>query len=349
MTTSFNRIDLHTGDCVYLLVHYKNVDADEFLLSVSDGKKVWKGKFDEDDIEDMRKTLKMDYDSLLKKTKDALTCEHSSEWSFEYKLNSQRSEFQWYYAPDKDLTYMLGSCALKPANDASKSMCEILNHCIDRHKELKENTCVLQTDYDRISQERANALKRLEKCVVAKEELEKELYAKFVDVLNSKKDKIRKLKDNYTNGTESEAGPSGAKDEPIKTGQKKVTKRSAPCDGPSDEDRSDVDTTDEEMSSSSKGKKSKKTVKKSLLKAESDSVVLDTGDNSLGMSMVSRPRRNAEGNKRKTPSKPILPKVSSTEHRQERPVRMKKSITGSSSTSNRSSDNIDADDLIDNL
>ena len=44
MTTSFNRIDLSTGEKVYLLVKYKNEDSDEFHLSVSDGSKVWNGK-----------------------------------------------------------------------------------------------------------------------------------------------------------------------------------------------------------------------------------------------------------------------------------------------------------------
>lgn len=47
---------------------------------------------DEDDIED------------IKKTKDALTCEYSSDMSYEYKLNSQRTEFQWHYAPDEDIS-----------------------------------------------------------------------------------------------------------------------------------------------------------------------------------------------------------------------------------------------------
>ena len=174
MTTSFNKIDLSTGEKVYLLVKYKNEDSDEFHLSVSDGSKVWNGKcefwpfliwkikckgsyialmkyifhkvdwikndklpkplyklilsfhgycmwfgysvqwlanflflVDEDDIDNMRKTLKMDYESLLTKTKDALTCERSSGWSFEYKLNSQKTEFQWNYAPDEELTVSL--------------------------------------------------------------------------------------------------------------------------------------------------------------------------------------------------------------------------------------------------
>lgn len=65
---------------------------------------VWTISVDEDDIENMRKTLKLDYESLLKKTKDALTCEYSSGLSYEYKLNSQRTEFQWHYAPDEDIT-----------------------------------------------------------------------------------------------------------------------------------------------------------------------------------------------------------------------------------------------------
>lgn len=344
MTTWFNRIQLSTGDTAYLLVKYKSEDSDEFLLSVSDGSKVWKGKFDEDDIENMRKTLKLDYESLLKKTKDALTCEYSSGLSYEYKFNSPRTEFQWHYAPDEDITYMLGSCALKPARDPSKSICEILDHCIDRNKEMKERLSAVQTDYDRISQERANALKRLEKCVIAKEELEKELYSKFVDVLNSKKEKIRQLKSNYANG-DSLAGPSHVEEEPIKTGVKRVKKRSAPNDDEeSDQEKSDVDTSEEEASSP---RKSKKAMKKSPQK--DDSVVLDTSDCSLGTSLVSRPRRNAEANKRKTPSKPVLPKVPSSEQKSERPVRMKRAGTASSTTSNRSSDNVDPDDLIDNL
>lgn len=65
---------------------------------------VWTISVDEDDIENMRKTLKLDYESLLKKTKDALTCEYSPDLSYEYKLNSQRTEFQWHYAPDEDIT-----------------------------------------------------------------------------------------------------------------------------------------------------------------------------------------------------------------------------------------------------
>lgn len=54
---------------------------------------------------------------------------------------------------------MLGSCALKPANDPFKSICEILDHCINRTKEMKERLTAVQTDYDRTPQERANALK----------------------------------------------------------------------------------------------------------------------------------------------------------------------------------------------
>lgn len=53
---------------------------------------VWTISVDEDDIEN------------IKKTKDALTCEYSPDLSYEYKLNSQRTEFQWHYAPDEDIT-----------------------------------------------------------------------------------------------------------------------------------------------------------------------------------------------------------------------------------------------------
>lgn len=42
---------------------------------------------DEDDIENMRKILKLDYEFLLKKIKDVLICEYFFGLLYEYKFN----------------------------------------------------------------------------------------------------------------------------------------------------------------------------------------------------------------------------------------------------------------------
>ncbi|KAJ7375588.1 DNA repair protein xrcc4 [Desmophyllum pertusum] len=61
--------------------------------------------------------------------------------------------------------------------------------------QLKQEKTSLRSDNARLSSERKDALKLLDKCVTAKEEMEKDLFEKFAAVLNDKKSKIRQLKE----------------------------------------------------------------------------------------------------------------------------------------------------------
>ena len=66
-------------------------------------------------------------------------------------------------------------------------------YIIEQHVALKEQLSDVKSDYASVAEDRRHLLKRLEQCVDLKEKLEKDLYGKFVLILNEKKAKIRQL------------------------------------------------------------------------------------------------------------------------------------------------------------
>ena len=57
------------------------------------------------------------------------------------------------------LQFQLGSAKLKMRTDSAEYITKLFNHCIKGMKELGERIQLLETDNERLSQERINALK----------------------------------------------------------------------------------------------------------------------------------------------------------------------------------------------
>ena len=57
------------------------------------------------------------------------------------------------------LQFQLGSAKLKKRTDSAEFITRLFNHCISSMKELGEQIQLLETDNERLSQERINALK----------------------------------------------------------------------------------------------------------------------------------------------------------------------------------------------
>ncbi|XP_071480755.1 uncharacterized protein [Diadema antillarum] len=98
----------------------------------------------------------------------------------------------------------LGSVPLEPVASSPDAVKDILLYSIEAATDLKSAICRLETENERLSSERAQALKRLERCVVQKEDMEADLYAKFATILNGKKAKIRELKQKGNRQIEAE-------------------------------------------------------------------------------------------------------------------------------------------------
>ncbi|CAC5383026.1 XRCC4 [Mytilus coruscus] len=253
--------------------------------------------------------------------------------------NDGKSGFKLTLIDGIDVWKGQGRATLKSSSSPTDAISSVLNYCIECAKSQQVEIATLQTDNDRLSQERVNALKRLEKCVVAKEELERDLYSKFAAILNSKKEKIRELKESggvsVNNG---EPGPSRTTTQSSKRPAKQMNYSD------------DENTTDDEGAT-----QHSKKAKQSNRSMDDDSLVLED-ENEDKPKAVARPRRTRETNKKTPNSKPVLPKVSSKDSNtslSERPSTSRSSERPSSTRKSRASsgnsyDN-DADAMLDEI
>ncbi|KAI6058284.1 DNA-repair protein XRCC4 [Aix galericulata] len=88
---------------------------------------------------------------------------------------------------------MLGSLKLQKVSSPAEVVRELIGYCLDCLGRLQVKNEHLQKENERLFSDWSDVEKRLEKCVEAKEDLESDLYNRFILVLNEKKAKIRNL------------------------------------------------------------------------------------------------------------------------------------------------------------
>ncbi|BFZ15951.1 hypothetical protein BsWGS_18990 [Bradybaena similaris] len=344
---------------LYLETRLKDEGKEGFLLTVLDGETVWEGTISEEDLDEQCEKLKMDFDTYVKETKAAFTQENVSNLSFEchFKSAATSAQLSWKKILGQDVKFHLGSVTLKKCPNSAAKICEIFSHCIAQTRSLQAQVQSLESDNERLSIERQNALKRLDKCVTAKEQLEQDLYSKFALVLNSKKTRIQDLEEQLRSvetgeGASTSEASSALKNNVVLPASRKTARNkngeSSRQSSASVSDGDEVDT-EEETSSPKKSKiaASAKKVKteESFLKLSED----EEQEPKLAPAARRPQRQNAT--KKQTSAKPTLPRVSSGDV-PERPSSagkrsgLRKSGSGGSS---KSADNLDPDDLLNNF
>ncbi|XP_019622353.1 PREDICTED: DNA repair protein XRCC4-like isoform X1 [Branchiostoma belcheri] len=245
------------GQPFYLLTNVLQNGREGFQLTLSDGLTAWTGHVDGDDMHEMAVESGMEFETFVTESVRALTRENMGDITFHYAVEIQEEDvscrqFSWKkYIPSEKVRFQLGSIKLREAVTPVEVMQQIFDHALGRAEELKRTISDVQKEKDRLSGERAKALERLEKYVAQKEEMERDLYAKFVVVVNDKKAKIRQLKDELAQAREMAATQSSSR----KVSQ--TTKQDDPSgsedndtdnnpDSEDNDDDDDGDTTDEE-------------------------------------------------------------------------------------------------------
>ncbi|NWH39725.1 XRCC4 protein, partial [Chloropsis hardwickii] len=130
--------------------------------------------------------------------------------------------------------FCLGSLKLQEAPDTAEVIKELIGYCLDSVGKLQAKTERLQKENERLFSNWSDVEKRLEKCVEAKEELEADLYSRFVSVLNEKKAKIRNLQKLLSEAKESAVDAKCARDSTATT--QMVIKRENNYDASTDEE-----------------------------------------------------------------------------------------------------------------
>ncbi|XP_010187941.1 PREDICTED: DNA repair protein XRCC4, partial [Mesitornis unicolor] len=107
--------------------------------------------------------------------------------------------------------FQLGSLKLQKVSNPAEVVKELIDYCLDCLGRLQAKNKQLQKENERLFSGWSNVEKRLEKCVEAKEELELDLYNRFILVLNEKKAKIRNLQKLLNDAKESAADAKSAR------------------------------------------------------------------------------------------------------------------------------------------
>lgn len=183
----------------YLQVSWEEDIGSGFSLSLSDGQSAWHGKVSEDDISKESGEMEMKREKYVEELKRALTLgtKQIDTYSFDLAKDDSRAEsLNFFYEKVlKDVSFRLGSARLSKVQNPAKVIKEMIDYGLLCTAQLRAKSELLSKENERLLSDRNYVLQELEKCVTEKEQLEQDLFTRFVLVLNEKKAKIRSLQE----------------------------------------------------------------------------------------------------------------------------------------------------------
>nr|XP_033779361.1 DNA repair protein XRCC4 [Geotrypetes seraphini]XP_033779452.1 DNA repair protein XRCC4 [Geotrypetes seraphini] len=170
-----------------------------FTLTLCNGKSAWSGTVSEDEISKEASDMEMEREKYIGELQKALIldAELTSKYNFDFSEDKESSDIcHFSYEKNlKNVSFKLGSVKLKKISDPVEVIKELIGYCLDYTADLHAKNEYLQKENKRLLNNWDEMHEILDKSVQVKEELEQELYSKFVLVLNEKKSKIRSLQE----------------------------------------------------------------------------------------------------------------------------------------------------------
>nr|XP_034955936.1 DNA repair protein XRCC4 isoform X1 [Zootoca vivipara]XP_034955937.1 DNA repair protein XRCC4 isoform X1 [Zootoca vivipara]XP_034955938.1 DNA repair protein XRCC4 isoform X1 [Zootoca vivipara]XP_034955939.1 DNA repair protein XRCC4 isoform X1 [Zootoca vivipara]XP_034955941.1 DNA repair protein XRCC4 isoform X1 [Zootoca vivipara]XP_034955942.1 DNA repair protein XRCC4 isoform X1 [Zootoca vivipara]XP_034955943.1 DNA repair protein XRCC4 isoform X1 [Zootoca vivipara] len=213
-------------DTTYFLqiVWQKDLGAG-FEVVLSDGRSAWTGKVPEEDISKEADDMEMEREKYIGELKKVLLFEGAlaDKYNFDISKGGVDGEcLNFSYEKNlKDVSFRLGSLMLQKVSGPAEVISELISYCLDCIKGLHSKNEHLQKENERLQSDLDDVQEQLQKCVEAKEELEMELYKRFVLVLNEKKAKIRSLQKSLKEAEEAVLETTQARDT-MSTSESKV-------------------------------------------------------------------------------------------------------------------------------
>ncbi|KAM8792516.1 DNA repair protein XRCC4 [Eudromia elegans] len=167
-----------------------------FVIMLSDAQRAWTGTVSEAEISREAADMEMDREKYVEELKRALILgeESADKYNFVVARSEEDAVCHFSYEKNlKDVSFRLGSLKLQKVSRPAEVIKELIAHCLDCLERLQAKNEHLQNENEKLFRDWSDMEKRLEKCVEAKEELEADLYNRFILVLNEKKSKIRNL------------------------------------------------------------------------------------------------------------------------------------------------------------
>uniref|UniRef100_A0AAV2ISC8 XRCC4 n=1 Tax=Knipowitschia caucasica TaxID=637954 RepID=A0AAV2ISC8_KNICA len=194
MNTSVRRISL-SGSSYLLRLDWIGPDLGSgFQLLLTDVQNAWRGEVLEAAICEEAKELETNKEQYVRDIHQALTGAESST-SYSFTLTGSGTHVSLAYEKvQEDISFRLGSVTLTALSDPADAVRDLLFYSMDKGNSLDQHNHKLEEQNLRLRQEHQRIVSQLKQYARDKEELESELYSRFVYVLNTKKAKIRNLK-----------------------------------------------------------------------------------------------------------------------------------------------------------
>ncbi|XP_043832348.1 DNA repair protein XRCC4 isoform X1 [Dromiciops gliroides] len=217
----------------FLQVSWEKDLGSGFDITLTDGQSAWSGAVTASEISREADEMAMERDKYVDELRKALVLGIEPADVYKFDFSKENCYFS-YEKSLKDVSFILGSLNLQKVSSPAEVIRELMSYCLNcvadqlaKNKHLQRENEMLQRDWNDVQ-------KRLEKCVTAKENLEADLYKRFVLVLNEKKAKIRSLHTLLKQAQEPEKDTQDER-ESVDNAQK-LNKREAAYDESTDEE-----------------------------------------------------------------------------------------------------------------
>ncbi|XP_048359721.1 DNA repair protein XRCC4 isoform X2 [Sphaerodactylus townsendi] len=168
-----------------------------FDVILSDGQLAWAGRVSKDEISKEVADMEMEREKYIEELQKLLLFREGQIDKYNFGISKGDTNadcIKFYYEKNlKDVSFRLGSLDLQKVSSPAEIIREIISYCLDSVVELQTKNEHLRKENERLLSDVDDLQGQLLKCVEAKEELESELYKRFILVLNEKKAKIRSL------------------------------------------------------------------------------------------------------------------------------------------------------------
>ncbi|KAJ8286709.1 hypothetical protein GJAV_G00042350 [Gymnothorax javanicus] len=199
MSVSVRKINIPSkpGQTFFLKVEWEEDLGTGFTVILCDGISAWDGQVSVDDVIRESEEMDMQVERYVQDLQLALTerGQQAEGYSFHLSPDSARSGVLQlsYEKVQKDFLFRLGSVELQPVVEPSEVIKELISFGLGRSRQLQTSNLHLQEENSCLREEQDRMTAEMDRYVRGKEHLEKELYSRFIVVLNEKKAKIRGL------------------------------------------------------------------------------------------------------------------------------------------------------------
>ncbi|XP_016302714.1 DNA repair protein XRCC4-like isoform X1 [Sinocyclocheilus anshuiensis] len=169
-----------------------------FVILLSDGISAWSGEVSEEDVSREAQEIEMERERYVGDLQLALTGEGpAAEGEYSFHLTPERPGHPLlqlsYEKVQNDISFRLGVVDLQAVPEPTEVIRELISHGLEQSARLQAKNQHLLEENQKLRREQEHITKEMQRYVQGKEKLERDLYSRFVLVLNEKKVKLRAL------------------------------------------------------------------------------------------------------------------------------------------------------------